>query len=100
MPVLLKNATADGPGPVVRWPGGAGTFWVDGDPDGATVTLEANVVFQGTPQWRPTDNPSLEVKGEATVNFELGRCQLRAVVSKAGASTELTVTVTPFDRGR
>jgi len=32
MPVLLKNATADGPGSVVRWSGGPGTFWVDGTP--------------------------------------------------------------------
>jgi len=34
------------------------------------------------------------------VNFELGRCQLRAVVTKAGAATDLTVTVTCFDGGR
>jgi len=61
MPVLLKNATANGPGPVVQWPGGPGTFWVDGTPAGATVTLEANVAFQGAPRWCATGNPSLAV---------------------------------------
>jgi len=34
------------------------------------------------------------------VNFLLGRCQLRAVVAGATATTDLTVTVTCFDGGK
>jgi hypothetical protein len=44
MPVLLRNATADGSGPVIHWPGGAGTFWIDGIAADADVTLERELL--------------------------------------------------------
>jgi hypothetical protein len=100
MPVLLRNATADGPGRVIDWPGGAGTFWVDGTAAGANVTLETNVAFHGPTRWRPTGDPNLTaVAGEATVNFLLGRCQLRAVLAGATATTDLSVTITCLEGG-
>jgi hypothetical protein len=77
-----------------------GTFWVDGAAAGADVTLETNVAFHGPTRWRPTGDPNLTaVAGEATVNFLLGRCQLRAVLAGATATTDLSVTITCLEGG-
>lgn len=73
---LLSNASATGA--VCRWPGGRGTFIVDGSFDGATVTLSvlspdgSSYVSVGT---------DAALSAEGVVNFDLPPCWIKAVVS-------------------
>lgn len=60
------------------WVGGVGTFAVAGNLNGATVALQMMLPDQTTP-YTVGDPTTLTAPGAA--NFELGACEIRALVS-------------------
>ena len=85
---LLSNATATGS--AHRWPGGRGTFEVDGSFDGATVTLQklgpdgTNYLSLGT---------DAALTAEGVINFDLPPCHIRALVA-GGSPNGMYATAT------
>jgi len=73
---LLSNATSTGS--PVKWPGGRGTFAVDGSFDGATVTLQM-LGPDGSSYLSVGDDAALTAEG--VVNFDLPPCHIRALVA-------------------
>jgi len=68
------------------WSGGAGTFWVWGTFDGASISLEASP--DGSNWFVLGDAVSFTEKGVGA--FQLGPCRLRATLTGAGAATNVT----------
>lgn len=97
MPFLLRNATADGPGEAVvvraadagrRFaPVVTGTAAVSGTFGGATVRLEVQLSTDGP--WHVPDGATFGEPGMG--NLSLSCRALRAVVTGAGPTTDVTV---------
>lgn len=85
---LLSNAAATGA--AVRWPGGRGTFIVDGSFDGGTVTLSV-ISPDGSSYVSVGDDAALTAEG--VVNFDLPPTLIKAVVS-GGSPNALYATAT------
>lgn len=86
MATILNAATANGSSAAVEWTGGTGTFWAWGSFGGATVALEAS-----------PDGATWFAIGQAVTftqqgvgGFALGPCKLRATLSGAGATTNVS----------
>jgi hypothetical protein len=86
---LFSNQTANGTSQSAEWAGGDGVMFVAGTPNGATIALEAS----------PDDGKTYVSAGASlanstgTVAFSLPPCRVRATLSSAGASTNLSVWV-------
>lgn len=89
MAKLLAEATADMNSAPIDWQGGTGAFWVWGDFDGATVSLEASP--DGENWFALGTQVMLKEKGVG--GFALGPCRLRATLANASASTSVTAVV-------
>lgn len=89
MTKLLADATADMNSTPIDWQGGTGAFWVWGNFDGATVSLEAS----------PDGDNWFALGTEVTMleksvgGFALGPCRLRATLANASASTSVTAMI-------
>ena len=73
---LLSNASATGD--AAKWPGGRGTFMVDGTFGGGTVTLSV-LGPDGSSFVSVGEDAALTAEG--VVNFDLPPCSIKAVVS-------------------
>jgi hypothetical protein len=95
MTILLSNQTENGDGPEVPWNGNQpGEIQIYGTFDGATVTvklsLDGGVTFTAPPQGIG------EFTAETVEPLNLNAPGIiRATVSNAGASTDLTAIVEP-----
>ena len=89
MTKLLNEATADTNSAPVYWQGGTGAFWVWGDFDGATVSLEASP--DGENWFALGTEVTLQEKGVG--GFALGPCRLRATLANASETTSVTAFV-------
>ena len=86
---LLDGQTAAGIGPVANWVGGAGVCALFGNFDGATATLEFS--YDGV-NWISTA-PEGAFSATTAIGFFLPICNLRAVVTGAGAATNITFEI-------
>lgn len=92
---LLDSVSSDMNGPARFWDGiGPGSLHVFGTWDGATVTIQGSL--DGGVTW--TALSSLTLTANTFISFEMGLAHIRAVVSSAGASTELSAYVAPQER--
>jgi len=73
---LLSNAAATGS--AVKWPGGRGTFAVDGSFDGGTVTLSM-IGPDGSSYLSIGEDAAFTAEG--VINFDLPPTWIKAVVS-------------------
>ena len=85
---LLENQTTNGSGTEETWTGGTGTLCWDGVFDGATVTLETAGFTDAN--FEPVKDGVFTTKQGQNVTFGVGT-RLKATVSNAGASTDLTL---------
>ncbi len=93
MPLLLENATTDGNGTVVDWPGNrGGELQIDGTWDGATVTIKGSLDGGTTYTAPPESIGEFTESTFETLNLH-AVCKVRATVSSAGASTDLTARI-------
>jgi len=89
MAKLLAEATESMNSAPIEWQGGTGAFWVWGNFDGATVSLEASP--DGENWFALGADVTLQEKGVG--GFALGPCRLRATLANASASTSVTAIV-------
>ncbi|NIJ41878.1 hypothetical protein FHS78_002168 [Parvibaculum indicum] len=89
MTKLLAGAAADMSSTPIDWQGGSGAFWVWGDFDGASVSLEASP--DGENWFALGEQVVMHEKGVG--GFALGPCRLRATLANASASTSVSAVV-------
>jgi hypothetical protein len=89
----IQNITSDGPTQDVLRLRGVATVDVSGIWDGAEIQLQ--VTFDGGATWKNVPDAVLE-ETRSFFGIEIGICFLRGVVSNAGGSTNLTLTLFPY----
>ena len=91
--VLLENQTGNGDGTKRTYPGGVGTLYIEGTWDGATVEIKAASQDGGTSELKTLLNGTFTDPYEPQ-NFRVGKNSLvRATLSNAGASTDISVRI-------
>lgn len=92
MPILLDSQTTDGDGTTIDWTGNhEGTIQVSGTWDGATVTVYGSL-DDGTTWASPTNGT---FTADKIVEFQMGTGKVKATITSAGASTDLSAWVSP-----
>lgn len=86
MATILNATAANGSSAPVEWTGGTGTFWAWGTFGGATVALEASP--DGANWFSIGQAVSFTQNGVG--GFALGPCKLRATVSGASGTTNVS----------
>ena len=90
MAQLFDGQTANGNSTTEAWSGGNGTIFVEGDLDGANVTLE----WQKTSSdWYSVDTLTTGIDQPRMVAFFAGECTLRVKLSNAGSNTDVDVSI-------
>jgi len=93
MPILLKNVSTNINGPEVDWPGNrGGEFQLDGVFDGATVTVKLSL-DKGVTYTEPPEGIGQFTSATAESLNVWAVCKIRATISGAGVSTDLTARI-------
>ena len=92
---LLENQTTDGNGSTHDWPGGEAVLDAGGIWDGATVTFE--VQHHPSIGWKAlldaVGQVAFSENSDGPIAVYLGKCKLRAVLSAAGPTTDVTAVI-------
>jgi len=93
MPILFENATTDDDYTEVDWPGNrGGEFQLDGEFDGATVTVKLSL-DKGVTYTEPPEGIGQFTSATAESLNVWAVCKIRATISGAGVSTDLTARI-------
>ena len=92
--ILLENHTG-GEGPIVEWTGvGPATLHLEGNWDGATVTITEKPK-SGSSWVSPPTN--FAFTKNTAISFKAGRVEIKAAISGEGVATSLSGWLVPSD---
>lgn len=90
MTVLFENGIANGNSPNIHTSeGGNHVFSVRGNFNGATVTVQLFNPDDPNIEWADVENGALTFASDKSIDFVPQGYQVRAVISSAGASTDI-----------
>jgi hypothetical protein len=93
MPTFFENKTDDGSGTVIDWNGNCnpGTLQIVGVWDGATVEITGSM-NRGSNYTAPVNSSYTD---DVITTFEMATGKVKATISNAGASTNLSAYISP-----